>query len=204
MARVSESWFNNAVVRPRKISDERLLAAAGSVIARLGPGFTLADIATEAGVVAGTLVQRFGSKHGLLAALSRMTIDALPDSIRTAAKGHADPLDALRAGLAQPYAALDDPAAAANNLAQLAVDFADAELRGLLAELYAAVEAEVAILVQDAAATLPGAPPAPQAARVLTALAEGSAIRWSVRPAGSLRERIRTDIDAVLTTWSRT
>lgn len=192
------------MARPRKISDERLLAAAGGVIARLGPGFTLADIATEAGVVAGTLVQRFGSKHGLLAALSRMTIDALPDSIRTAAKGHADPLDALRAGLVEPYAALDDPAAAANNLAQLAVDFADAELRDLLAQLYAAVEAEVAILVHDAAATLPGAPAAPQAARVLTALAEGSAIRWSVHPTGSLRERIRTDIDAVLTTWSRT
>lgn len=192
------------MARPRKISDERLLAAAGGVIARLGPGFTLADIATEAGVVAGTLVQRFGSKHGLLAALSRMTIDALPDSIRTAAKGHTDPLDALRAGLVEPYAALDDPAAAANNLAQLAVDFADAELRDLLAQLYAAVEAEVAILVHDAAATLPGAPPAPQAARVLTALAEGSAIRWSVHPTGSLRERIRTDIDAVLTTWSRT
>jgi AcrR family transcriptional regulator len=192
------------VARPRKISDEQLLAAAGSVIARVGPGFTLADIAAQAGVVAGTLVQRFGSKHGLLAALSRMTIDALPDSIRTAAKGHADPLAALRAGLVQPYAALDDPAAAANNLAQLAVDFADAELRGLLAELYATVEAEVAALVHDAAAALPGAPPADHAARVLTALAEGSAIRWSVRPAGSLRERIHTDIDAVLETWSRT
>ncbi len=191
------------MARPRKVSDERLLAAAGSVIARLGPGFTLADIATEAGVVAGTLVQRFGSKHGLLAALSRLTVDAVPETIRAAAEGHPDPVDALRAGLVEPYTALDDPAAAANNLAQLAVDFADAELRGLLAELYATVEAEVAALVHAATTALPGAPPAPHAARVLTALAEGSAIRWSVRPIGSLRERIRTDIDTVLTTWSR-
>jgi AcrR family transcriptional regulator len=192
------------MARPRKISDERLLAAAGGVIARRGPGFTLADIATEAGVVAGTLVQRFGSKHGLLVALSRLTIDALPAAIRAAASGHHDPVDALRAGLLEPYAALDDPAAAANNLAQLAVDFADTDLRGLLAELYATVEAEVATLARAAAGALPGAPPASRAARVLTALAEGSAIRWSVRPAGSLRERIRTDIDTVLTNWSRT
>jgi AcrR family transcriptional regulator len=192
------------MARPRKVSDERLLAAAGSVIARLGPGFTLADIATEAGVVAGTLVQRFGSKHRLLAALSRMTIDAWPETIRTAADRHPDPVDALRAGLVEPYTSLDDPAAAANNLAQLAVDFADAELRGLLAELYATIEAEVAALVHAAADALPGAPPAPHAARVLTALAEGSAIRWSVRPTRSLRERIHADIDAVLTTWSRT
>jgi AcrR family transcriptional regulator len=193
------------VARPRKISDERLLIAAGAVIARTGPSFTLADIAAEAGVVAGTLVQRFGSKHNLLAALSRMTIDALPHTIRGAVEGLDDPLDALRAGVTGPYAALDDPASAANNLAQLAVDFADDELRGLLAELYEAIEAEIAELVRRAvtAGVLPTAPPVTDAAHILTALAEGSAIRWSVRPRGSLRARVLADVDAVLTSWAR-
>ncbi|MCW2642029.1 MAG: hypothetical protein JWP76_4335 [Dactylosporangium sp.] len=192
------------MARPRKVSDEQLLAAAGAVIGRIGPRFTLADIAAEAGVVAGTLVQRFGSKHGLLAAQSRMTIDALPRTIRDATERVDDPLDALRNGVIELYASLDDPASAANNLAQLAVDFGDDELRGLLAELYEAVEAEVAALVRRAVRTgaLPGAPPAPRAARILAALAEGSAIRWSVRPRGSLRTRMRADIDAVLNSWT--
>ncbi|MGI8331574.1 TetR/AcrR family transcriptional regulator [Actinomadura scrupuli] len=191
------------MARPRKVSDERLLAAAGEVIGRLGPSFTLADIAAEAGVVAGTLVQRFGSKHGLLAALSRITIEALPRTVRAAVEGVEDPVEALRRGVIEPYAALDDPANAANNLAQLAVDFADDELRGLLAEVYAAIEAEVAVLVRRAVATgaLPGAPPVPQAARVLAALADGSAIRWSVLPEGGLRERVRADVDGVLAAW---
>src|SRR5262249_51413818 len=106
-------------------------------------------------------------------------------------------------------APLDDPARAANNLAQLAVDFADGELRGLLAELYQTIEAEVATLVRRAVAAgdLPSAPPVAQAARILTALAEGSAIRWSVRPTNGLctrlRDDIRDDIDAVLACWSR-
>jgi AcrR family transcriptional regulator len=191
------------MARPRKVSDEQLLAAAGNVIARIGPRFTLADIAAEAGVVAGTLVQRFGSKQRLLAALSRMTIDSLPRTIRDATEGVDDPLEALRSGVLEQYAPLDDPASAANNLAQLAVDFGDDELRGLLAELYEAIDAEVAALVRHAvrAGALPGAPPAPRAARVLTALADGSAIRWSVRPDDSLRARLRVDIDAVLESW---
>ena len=61
------------MARPRKISDERMVQAAGAVIERLGPSFTLADVAKEAGIAAGTLVQRFGSKHGLLVAMTRAT-----------------------------------------------------------------------------------------------------------------------------------
>ncbi|MGC9669331.1 TetR/AcrR family transcriptional regulator [Planosporangium sp. 12N6] len=192
------------MARPRKISDERLLAAAGAVIARIGPRFTLADVAAEADVVAGTLVQRFGSKHGLLVALSRMTIEAVPGAVAVAADGTDDPVQVLRDGVVEWYAGLDDPAAAANNLAQLAVDFGDDELRDLLAQLYESVDVQVAALVRRAvrAGALSGAPPPDRAARILTALAEGSAIRWSVRPRGSLRDRVRADLDAVLNAWT--
>jgi AcrR family transcriptional regulator len=57
--------------RPRKVSDEEALAAAHRVMQRLGPSeITLAAIADEAGVTAGPLVQRFGSKRALLLALA--------------------------------------------------------------------------------------------------------------------------------------
>src|SRR2546425_9354890 len=62
--------------RPKKASDEQVFAAAQRVMSRLGPSqLKLADIAAEAGLTAGALVQRFGSKLGLLRAL-------------TAGKGH--------------------------------------------------------------------------------------------------------------------
>jgi AcrR family transcriptional regulator len=193
------------VARPRKVSDERILEAAGTVIARLGPAFTLADVAKEAQIVAGTVVQRFGSKHALLVAMTRAAIDSMRRRMRVAAAEVEDPLAAVQQALIEPYAALDDPETAANNLAQLAFDLADDELRGLMAEFYAVMEAELRPLLGRAvvAGALPGAPPLEVAARVLTAIADGGAVHWSARPAGSLCERLRTDLGAVIAGWRR-
>jgi len=103
------------------------------------------------------------------------------------------------------YAPLDDPATAANNLAQLAVDLTDDELRALMAEFYAAMEAEVGALLRRAvdAGTLPGAPPIPVAARILTAIADGAAIHWSARPDGGLCARLGADLAVILAGWRR-
>ena len=57
--------------RPRTKSDAAVLEAAAVVFGRTGPSFTLADVAKEAGLAPATLVQRFGSKRGLLLALSK-------------------------------------------------------------------------------------------------------------------------------------
>jgi AcrR family transcriptional regulator len=56
--------------RPRAASDSAILSAAHRAVTRVGPmRLTLADVAREAGVSPATLVQRFGSKRGLLLAL---------------------------------------------------------------------------------------------------------------------------------------
>jgi AcrR family transcriptional regulator len=197
--KVNESWFNNLMARPRHITDQRLIEAAGTVIGRRGPGFTLADVAAEAKVAVGTVAQRFGNKHGLLVAMTRAAVDSMRGRMRKAE--HGDAVGAVVHALVTAYGALDDPATAANNLAQLAVDLADDELRGLMAEFYSVMEAEVAALMKEAAGELPGAPPPERAARVLTALADGTAVHWSARPAGGLAERLRTDLYAVLDGW---
>lgn len=191
------------MARPRKTSDEDLLAAAGAAIGRLGPRFVLADVAERAGVSPASLVHRFGSKHGLLVAM----IDAAVDAARAqpiAAEAD-DPVAAVRAEAVERYAGLDDAASAANNLAQLGVDLGDAALRARLADLYAAVEARLETLLSRAAdaGALPGAPPPPVAARILAALVDGTALRWSAAPAGSLRARLYADLDAVLAGWGR-
>jgi AcrR family transcriptional regulator len=191
------------VPRPRKIDDEHLLAAAASAISRLGPAFTLADVATEAQVAAGTLVHRFGSRHGLLVALMDSAIASARRRM-TAAAGSCDAtLTGVRTVLADQYAPLDDPLTAARNLAQLGFDLADSDLRERLAVMYVAVRDGLCTLLAEAAARgeLPCAPPPAIAARILAAAADGTALHWSARPEGSLRERLTTDIDAILTGW---
>ena len=190
------------MARPRKTSDAQLLSAAGAAIARFGPRFVLADVAERAGVSAASLVHRFGSKHGLLIALA----DAAVDEARTRPIVSAadDPVAAVRAEAVDRYAVLDDAASAANHLAQLGVDLGDEVLRARLAELHAAVEGrlETALSRAVGADALSGAPPPPVAARILAALVDGTALRWSAAPAGSLQARLAADVDAVLAGWA--
>jgi AcrR family transcriptional regulator len=191
------------VARPRKFTDERLLTATGVVISRLGPGFTLADVAREAGVAVGTLAQRFGSKHGLLAAMTRTAVETTREGMCAAAEAGGDPVATVVDVLVEAFGPLDDPGTAANNLAQLAVDLADEALRGLLADLHAALEDGLIPLLDRAVreGRLPGAPPVRVAARILAAVADGTTLHWSARPAGGLCDRLRTDLGAVLTSW---
>src|SRR5262245_36285639 len=84
--------------RPRKVSDQAVFDAASRAMARRGPSqLTLSDIAAEAGVTAGALVQRFGSKRELLLALSRRVASTAEDFFVALRSAHGSPLAALRA-----------------------------------------------------------------------------------------------------------
>jgi AcrR family transcriptional regulator len=189
------------VARPRSITDERLLSAAENVIGRVGPGFTLAQVAAEAGVAVGTAAQRFGSKAGLLQALSRRATTRAVEQMRECAEKEDDPVEGLRSAAVTVYAALGDAEEAANHLGQLGVDIGDPVLRSLLGEHYTAVEAELGRLVRAAVSELPHAPSVPRAARALLAVINGVSIDWSIRPRGRLADRLAEDVDAVLTAW---
>jgi AcrR family transcriptional regulator len=188
------------VGRPRKISDEELVAACGRVLGRHGPGFTLAQVATEADVAVGTVSGRFGSKHGLLLAMMTTTAVGVEQRMRAAAAVADDPVDAVTAALLVTAEGLDDPATVTHHLAQLGVDLADPALRDGLREIRDRVQRVLASLI--AAAELPGAPPPARAARVIDATAQGTQQDWALRPRGSLTDRLREDLDAVLRAWS--
>ncbi|MDQ3402112.1 MAG: TetR/AcrR family transcriptional regulator [Actinomycetota bacterium] len=189
--------------RPKTITDQRLLDAAGVVIARGGPGFTLAQVAEEAGVAVGTVAGRFGSKSGLLRALTVHTTAQVVAGMRAAADTRPDTVDGLVAVAVAAYRNLGDAEAATNNLGQLGVDLLDPDLRTLLGEHYAAMEGELRRAFRAAEPALPGAPPERLAARVLLSLATGVAMDWSIRPRGRLADRLREDVEAVLTGWRR-
>ncbi|MFE0020022.1 TetR/AcrR family transcriptional regulator [Amycolatopsis sp. NPDC059021] len=189
------------MARPRSITGERLLAATATVIGRVGPGFTLAQVAAEAGVAVGIFSQRYGSKTGLLQAVSRHSTRETVTRMREYAEVADGGVAGLRAALVQTYAGLGDAETAANHLGQLGVDIGDPALRALLGEHYAAVEDELRLLVEAAAPELPHAPASRRAARTLLAVVNGTALDWSIRPEGELAGRLEEDVDAVLSAW---
>lgn len=192
------------MARPRGITDERLLEAVEVVIGQRGPGFTLQQVAAQAGVSVGTVAQRFESKAGLLRALSANTTERVAAEMVAVASRHADPIEGLRAALVAIFAWLGDAQSAANHLGQLGADIGDPELRRLLGEHFAEVERTLHTLATVAAPELPAAPAPERMARVLLALVNGVSLDWSIRPDGPLIARLEQDIDALLLGWKRT
>jgi len=187
--------------RPRKASDDQILAAAQRAMTRYGPGeLTLAHIADEAGVTAGALVQRFGSKRDLLLAMSAAWSGgsgAFFDDIRAK---YASPLAGLRyyaecmAGLAA------SPAAFARSLAYLQIDLTDTDFRKHLASGARATRAGLEALLRDAikAGELIPTVNAARLARTVEAIIGGSLLTWAHYRQGSAAAWILEDVNAVL------
>jgi AcrR family transcriptional regulator len=75
---------------------ERILEVAKEMFARSGANSTLDEIATQAGVGAGTLYRHFPTRDALLEAVYRTEVEKLASAERTLAQTLA-PVEALRA-----------------------------------------------------------------------------------------------------------
>jgi len=171
------------------------MAACGRTIGQHGPGFTLAQVATEAAVAVGTVAGRFGSKQGLLLAMMTAQSDVAEERMAAAAARHPDPVAAVLAALLVTTEGVADPTTATNHLAQLGVDLADPALRAGLAVLRARVHRVLAGLLAE----FPEAPP--HAARILAAMTHGAQLDWALAPSGRIADRVRADVTAILETW---
>jgi AcrR family transcriptional regulator len=186
------------VARPRKISDDELMAACGRAIGHHGPGFTIAQVAAEAGVAVGTVASRFGSKRNLLLAMMAAGAASVSPRMRAAADGRG-PVAAIVAAVMVTTEGVDDPATTSNHLGQLGVDLADPALRSGFAGLRSHVYEVLTDLFE--AADLPAAPPPEQAARIIAALAHGALMDWALNPRDAIADVLEADIDAVLVAW---
>ena len=187
--------------RPRKASDEDVFAATARAMMRLGPGeLTLAEIASEAGLTAGALVQRFGSKRELLLRLSAGAVEGNAAFIRGLRAKHRSPLAVLRA-YAECLADLAaSPAALARNLAYLQIDLTDPDFRKHLLAQAKATRMEMAELLVDAVAegeVTRDADPR-ELARVIETTLSGSLLTWAIYRDGAAARWLRDDLDAVL------
>ena len=187
--------------RPRKASDAQIFGAAHRIMSRLGPAqWTLADIAAEAGLTAGALVQRFGSKRGLLVAFSA-----------EAAKGTAGMFEQLRAHHVTPLATIraygdcmaemgESPGMLAHHLGYLQLDLTDPELHAPVRAQARATRAALRALVADAVAAselVATADPA-ALARVVEVTVSGSLMTWGLYQEGPAARWVRHDVDAAL------
>jgi AcrR family transcriptional regulator len=187
--------------RPQKVTDDEIYMAAQRAMSRLGPGeLTLADIAREAGVTAGLLVQRFGSKRDLLLALSKRFSGGTGEMFAELRRGHRSPLATLRAYGDCMAQMADTPAAFARNFAYLQVDLTDPDFRRHLAKHAAATRIELQKLIKEAidARELIPATNARQLARTIEAIIGGSMMSWAFYQKGSAAKWMRHDLDAVL------
>jgi AcrR family transcriptional regulator len=186
--------------RPRTVTDEKIIEAVAKVIGRVGPAkLTLADVGREIGLSAATLVQRYGSKRGLLLAVATSaveSVDACFDMVRAA---HRSPLAAVVAAATDITRYLDTPEEVANHLAFLQMDLSDPDfnrlmvinsrkmLDGYTRLLREAVDAGE--LVECDTGRL---------ARAITAVCGGSLISWAAFKQGTAVAWVRTDVDTVL------
>src|SRR5262245_57885087 len=77
--------------RRKRMPDAHLVEAARRVVAERGVTQTrLADVAAATGFAAATLVQRFGSRDGLLRAVADAHVAAIVDAFATPAASHLD------------------------------------------------------------------------------------------------------------------
>jgi AcrR family transcriptional regulator len=185
--------------RPRTVDDAAVLAAAGRAVAAVGPGrLTLAHVAEAAGLSPATLVQRFGSKRGLLLALAREGARSWPGCFADA-RAAPTPLGALTDALVALTAPVRTPEAMANGLAFLQLDLADAEFHAEALAGHRLMRDEIEALLREAAATGElAAPDLPALAETVLTTYNGALITWAIRRDGALADWLRRQVEAVL------
>jgi AcrR family transcriptional regulator len=192
--------------RPRKVSDEEVFAAAHRATNRLAPSeLTLAEIAAEAGVTAGALAQRFGSKRELLLALARAAASSTGDFIAQLKAAHRSPIAAVRAYAECMAQLAQSPGALARNLAYLQIDLADPDFREQLAVQAKATRAGLTDLLTAAVAAgeLKRGTDIVALARTVEAIVSGSLMTWAFYSEGPVERWIRDDVNAVLAPYLR-
>jgi AcrR family transcriptional regulator len=191
--------------RPRTVSDEAILAAAVRAMSRLGPTrLTLAAVAKEAGLSAATLLQRFGSKRGLMLALWADALDGVDACFDMLRPQFASPLETLVAAATEMSRHTRSPEEMANHLAFLQIDLSDPEFHRNMLVMSERTDAGYRALLDEAVAVGELVPcDTARLARALGAIAGGSLIAWAVFRTGSAEAWVRGDLETLLAPYRR-
>jgi AcrR family transcriptional regulator len=186
--------------RRRTVDDATILAAAAEAIGEMGPSdLTLAAVGANVGLAPATLVQRFGSKRGLLLALARSSSEWAPETFRAARARHRSHLSALVAALRSMTAMVSTPETMANQLAFLQLDLRDPEFHELALAHSRRVREEIRALLEDAVAAKEiGPTDTRRLAEAIDAVYNGALITWSIYRTGPVDRWLARQLETVL------
>lgn len=186
--------------RPRSVSDRDIFSAIEAVISRVGPAdLTIALVAKEAGLAPSSLVQRFGTRRGLLLAFASQAPEGAAAVFARARESERDAVSAIRAGFRAMSAPVRTRRRLANHLAFLQIDLNDPEFRTLARHHGEALREELARLVAEArAAGLIESSNARETAVALQVAYNGALVTWAIHGEGSLDRFIDRALDRVL------
>lgn len=187
--------------RRKKVPDSDVFDAVVRVMLRAGPDeLTLAAIAAEAGLTAGALVQRFGSKRELMLAHARFAATTGDIGLKSPRSRGGSALGSIRKAV-DPFAQLAaSPDAALRNLAYLQRDLADPVLYGNLLKMNQTARDHYTRLVSDAIAARELRPDtdAAELARTIEVTLIGSFLTWTIYREGPAAKWMRRNLDAIL------
>ena len=187
--------------RRRKVEDADVFAALVRVMHRRGPAeLTLREIGAEAGVTAGALVQRFGSKRAMLLAHARHAAATGDTGVTVPPPRTSSPLEALRSVTAAYAQLANSPRAAVRNLAYLHNDLADPALRRHLLRLSRAARGWYEQRLGEAVAARELRPDTDvqTLARLIEVTLRGSFLSWSLYREGAAAEWLREELESTL------
>jgi AcrR family transcriptional regulator len=186
--------------RPRTITDADILAAAGKTIIRMGPAkMTLAAVARDAGLAPATLMQRFGSKRGLLLALANAALDDVEPCFQRTRATKRSPLAALIAAATDMTQYVTSPEQLANSLAFLQMDLSDPDFSAVAAENSRRMLGGYRRLLDEAVKAGELVPcNTARLARAVSAIAGGSLVGWALMRKGAAATWVRSDVETLL------
>ena len=193
-------YLSRVSPRPRTASDDDILAAAARAMSKVPPTrFTLAAVAREVGLAPATLVQRFGSKRGLLLALASLSADSMDACFDAVRQAHASPLEALFDAATTMARIAKTPEELANSLAYLQIDLSDPDFHRHILEGSRATHRGYRALLDDAIARgeLKRCD-TERLARTVDAIAGGSLIGWAIHRKGKAESWVRKDLETLL------
>jgi AcrR family transcriptional regulator len=173
---------------------------------KLAPGeLTLSAIGAEAGVTAGALVQRYGSKRGLLLALWSRFAEGTPLLFEGLRRENPSPLSAL-AAYADCIAGMgESPGTFAHHLAYLQLDLTDPDLYPSVREMAKRSRDGIRKLLEAAVAAgeLKAAADCKALARAIQVTLNGSLLTWAFFREGTASAFLRADLVSLLKPYRR-
>jgi AcrR family transcriptional regulator len=177
------------------------MAATQRVMMRVGPReLTLGEIGAEAGVTAGALVQRFGSKRRLLLELARAFAESVPEMYAQMRAASASPLATLRTYVDCMAQLGESPAALAHHMSYLQIDLTDPDFRDHTRAQAMAARAAIQGWVEEAVALgeLRSDLDPASVARTIEVTVSGSLWTWAFYQDGSIRDWMQQDLEVLL------